>query len=297
MDNNLLNDILEHISKGTRKALNEAEQSSIDYAENDDFSIIDYIFDLSDLIKTKEDLISDCILPLRTHSEMSGFSGPFRVTGDTIKKINESATRTYPYEELIKYYRNKIGVQPGFIKAEIHANKIETIVLFVNLHDNLDFVKDAMSQFGWSYSCKYNTVYFGVPLIAVSFDPMFQDSVNEEIIKNPLLFHWTPDYLYPVIMKEGLKSKSENYNFSYPPKIHLLKGTISEDECNNIGELLCDANKDSRNNGNYVLLNIDTTKIPYAIDYFYDPRYEFGYYTKQDIPVIAISKKLKRLFK
>lgn len=90
--------------------------------------------------------------------------------------------------------------------------------------------------------------------------------------------------------------KSNNYKFSYPPKIHLIKGSANNEEIYNIGLQLCNENKDIRNNREYILLNIDTTNILDKVEFFYDPRYEFGYYTKQYIDISCISKNAEHNF-
>ena len=64
----------------------------------------------------------------------------------------------------------------------------------------------------------------------------------------------------------------------------------------NIGEQLCIANKDFRNDKNYVLLNINVKNLLDKIDFFYDPRYDCGYYTKQPIDKQYISKNMNYHF-
>jgi len=76
-----------------------------------------------------------------------------------------------------------------------------------------------------------------------------------------------------------------------------MKGSIDMYNCYLLGEQLYKSNKNLLNDGKYALLNVDTTKIPYKIDFFYDPRYEHGYYTKQKICKEAISQKEMHLFK
>jgi len=223
------------------------------------------------------------------NAESSGYGGPYMIINDKFNKLYESATRTYSCEEIIKHYRTKLGLEPGFIKAEIGSNNVQVITLFINNYNNLEFIKEAMEQFGWSYAFSKSCNLYGFNLMAVYFDPIFQDNVNDEVKQCLLLYHWTPKYHLEEIIKNGLIPKSENCLFSYPPKIHLLKGNIDEINKISIGKQLCKVNKNTKNTGEYILLNIDTTKIPYEINFFYDPRYEFGYYTKEYICKEAIT--------
>lgn len=226
----------------------------------------------------------------------SGFGGPFFVDNGHIK-LNESApSRTYSVSEVTKLAASKLGLNPGNVISLIFANSVETCVLILNKFDNKDFVINGMQSFGWSYSHSDDATFKSYDISVLHFDPIFQDIVNSEIEKCSLLYHWTPRYNFSTIMKHGLTPKSNNYRFSYPPKIHLIKGFATNEEINNIGLQLCNENKDTRNNREYVLLNIDTTNILDDVEFFYDPRYEFGYYTKQHINKSCISKNKEHKF-
>ena len=289
----LYNKIMESISKEVKKTLNEGLPLE---HHNDDYDEINYIFDLDDLLTDNNLKLFD-ILPLRKLSNMAGFGGSFMINENGSFLLYENTpSRTYSVKEVTNEAWSKLGLQPGFVVSQIAENKIETCVLLLDKFDNKNFVIEGMKAFGWSYAYEMDTVYNNRNILVISFDPMFQDVVNEEIKNCSLLKHWTLFYNFNSIMQNGLIPKSNNFIFSYPPKIHLIKGTADKNEILKIGKMLCNANHDSRNDKNYVLLNINAKDLLDKIDFFYDPRYEWGYYTKQPIDKQYISKNMNYHF-
>lgn len=122
----------------------------------------------------------------------------------------------------------------------------------------------------------------------MSFDTMFQKDVSDEARQYQYLYHWTPLYNLESIIKNSLIPCSENKLFDYPNRLHLIKGNTSQNEIFNIGRQLCATNKKRQNNGDYVLLSINLSQVPNNTEIYYDPRYEWGYYTKVQIPYSAI---------
>lgn len=284
---NLYNKIMESISKEVKKTLNEGLPLE---HHNDDYDEINYIFDLDELLKNKKDLEFLNRTPLKLIASGAGFGEPFMINEGKIELLEKTPSRTYSIEEVTKLARPKLGLDYGWIKSMIFANNIETCVLTLDKFDNKDFIIEGMKAFGWSFAYEEKGEYDLYDLVVLHFDPMFQDVVNEEIKKCSLLKHWTPFYNFNSIMQNGLIPKSNNFIFSYPPKIHLIKGTANNSEIMFIGTQLCIANKDIRNDKNYVLLNINAKDLLDKIDFFYDPRYEWGYYTKRSIDKQYISK-------
>ena len=283
---NLYNKIMGSISKVVKKTLNEG--LPLEY-HNDNYDKINYIFDLDELLKNKKDLEFLNRTPLKLIASGAGFGGPFMINEGKIELLEKAPSRTYSIEEVTKLARPKLGLDHGWIKSMIFANNIETCVLTLDKFDNKDFIIEGMNTFGWSFAYEEKCEYDLYNLVVLHFDPMFQDVVNEEIKNCSLLKHWMPFYNFNSIMQNGLIPKSNNFIFSYPPKIHLIKGIADNYQIMNIGEQLCLANKDPRNDKNYVLLNINAKELLDKIDFFYDPRYDWGYYTKQPIDKQYIS--------
>ena len=216
----------------------------------------------------------------------SGYGGKFM--GADGKILKEEATSTLSVEETKRQIQNKFKLKDWQFATQKGCNGIRLVVLYPGIFKNTRLIKEAMAACGWSLAIKGHIIKNKMIWRAMSFDPIFQKNIAPEARQYRYLYHWTPQYCYDAISNEGLKPKSENKLFDYPDRLHLIKGNTPQDEILNIGWQLCQSNKRSKNNGNYVLLSIDLTKISDNFEFFYDPRYEWGYYTKAAIPLAAI---------
>jgi hypothetical protein len=198
--------------------------------------------------------------------------------------------RTYSIEEVKKELMSKFYFHDWQIREQQGANNIKLILLFSQRNQNAQVVISEMETLGWSKSYITPQVTInGVPIIAISFDPMYQPSINSTVRQWAYLLHLSPSYNKNGILKNGLLPFSKNSKFDYPPRLHFLKPTIPQMKLYEIGKQLCQANKDSRNNGDYSLFRIDLDKVSEDIVFYFDPRYEYGIYTKQEIPSNAIT--------
>ena len=102
------------------------------------------------------------------------------------------------------------------------------------------------------------------------------------------MYHISPFVNKDSILKNGLIPTSRNNKFDYPPRVHLLMPSLSDNQLRNIARQLYDADNNPDNDGTYCLFQIDVNKLPIDIDFYFDGRYEKGVYTKQIIPRDAI---------
>ena len=215
-----------------------------------------------------------------------GFGGPFM--GSEGKIIKEEATHTLSVEETKEIILYKFNLEEWQFDTIMGANGITLAVLIPDIYDNINTLNMGMEACGWSYSNQIKVTKMGQQWVALTYDPMFQENVAVEAKNFRFLYHWTPEYRYSTIRKEGLYPRSENSDFKYQNRLHLLKGNLTKEQKMYIGEQLCRKNKNYKNSGRYILLKIDTTLIPETIEIYYDPRYQGGYYTKEPIPPTAI---------
>ena len=183
---NLYNKIMESISKEVKKTLNEGLPLE---HHNDDYDEINYIFDLDELLDDEKTLKYYDKFPLRF---LGGkvFGGPFMLNEDLeIELFEPQPTRTCSIEEVTKIGRALLGLDPGWVKTLIAANKIETCVLTLDKFDNINFIIEGMKAFGWTFSYDKTTIKDQRVFKSLHFDPMFQDVVNEEIKNCSLLKH------------------------------------------------------------------------------------------------------------
>lgn len=216
----------------------------------------------------------------------SGYGGKFM--GAEGKILKEEAQATLSIEETKKELLPKFGFESWQLGTTQGAHGIQLAVLIAKLGSNVTLLKDAMAACGWSFSTINETDLWGMTWLGLTFDPMFQDNVENDMRKCYFLFHWTPLYNYESIKKEGLQPRSENKKNEYPKRVHLIKDDIIPKNLMKIGEMLCNNNKSPNNDGKYVLLSINTTKIPKGTEVFFDPRFEHGYYMKTPISPEAI---------
>ena len=65
-----------------------------------------------------------------------------------IELFEPQPTRTCSIEEVTKIGRALLGLDPGWVKTLIAANKIETCVLTLDKFDNINFIIEGMKAFG-----------------------------------------------------------------------------------------------------------------------------------------------------
>lgn len=216
----------------------------------------------------------------------SGYGGHFM--GAKGRILKEEATETLSVEETMREIQLKFNFKDWQLATTSVANKIQLVILYPGILKNTKLIKDAMSACGWSLSTKGFIVRNFMIWKAMSFDPMFQEDVSSEARKYKKMYHWTPLYNYDSIKNIGLIPKSENLLFDYPDRIHLIKGNTPTELKLSLGKQLCDANKRLKNKGDYILLEINLSKISKGTGIYYDPRYEWGYYMKTPIEPEAI---------
>jgi len=240
----LYNKIMDSISKQVKNVLNEGIQLEISNIKNTIYDF-DYVFDdfeqIPDIERKRQYIIS-----------LSGFAKgfPYNHRISFINEsyyINEAATKTYDLKYTIKEMQSLFGLEDWQIKGYMNPGiQVKLMVIIGDIFDNKEALIKAMESYGWSFAFQSikkiidsNDKRIGQESwIMLHFDPMFQKSVNDEIALHPILFHWTPEYNIENIKKDGLIPKSDNYVFKYPPKIHLMKGTITNNEKLKFGNIL-----------------------------------------------------------
>lgn len=218
---------------------------------------------------------------------MSGYGGPFM--GVNGKILKEDATYTMSVYETKETMSRKFNLEDWQIGSMKGSNNISLMFLIPNIADNVPLLNSGMEACGWSYSNDIQVQRGWMKWIAMTYDPMFQENVASEARMYRYLYHWTPEYRYPIIKKEGLYPRSENSLFKYPNRLHVLKGDLDDERKLNIGMQLFQNNKDISNNGRYILLRINMQALPEDYELYYDPRFQGGYYLKEPIPVSAIT--------
>lgn len=261
------------IKKLIREAIGEI------FKEESDNDILEKVFHWS-LIPDEE--LEMQYWNLSAMVSMSGYGGPFM--GVDGKILKEEATYTMSIYETKQIISQKFKLEDWQIGTLKGMNEISLMFLIPNIDDNIELLNDGMAACGWCYSNSIKVKRKNMDWIALTYDPMFQENVATEAKEYRFLYHWTPEYKYSRIKREGLWPRSENFVFKYPNRLHLLNGDLTDEQMLNIGWQLFSNNKEVNNNGRYVLLKIDVQSLPDDYKIYYDPRFQGGYYTKEPIP-------------
>lgn len=85
------------------------------------------------------------------------------------------------------------------------------------------------------------------------------------------------------IMRDGLIPNHKNYVFNYPPRTYLMQGDATDEQMWGLGQQLCIANRNPKNDGTYNVIIVDVKDIDEGIRFFYDHNSEIGIFTEQTI--------------
>jgi len=262
------NDIRKIVESKLKKLITKSKYFDIDNLSNNELNWI------------KSNLEGIC--------QSSCFGGPFMEIDGNI--IAEQAKVTMSPEDVRSEMIKKFRLKEYQIIITTYANHIRIVILTSINQKNVRLIIKAMDACGWSIATRRPVRNDkGEMFMELSFDPIFQNDESTIIRSAKFLYHWIPYYHFDSIITNGLEPRSENDLFEYPPKIHILKGNIPSDEVYNIGKSLCMVNNKEQNDGRYVLLSIDLSKVPNDVEFYYDPRYEYGCYAKKKIDAQALN--------
>lgn len=276
---------LQLLEKHIRKIVNETLSNALKNKAKESLRIEDY-WNLSKLTdKQWKKLNVDLSLFLCG----KGIGEPLRFEDGKVKVTESFEKYTLPYNEVKIKLENELFFDDWQIIEQNGCNGIKVILLLSDIGKNLDIVIAKMKTLGW-FKVAISPIanYNGIPVRAVSFDPMYQETIKDTVRKWRYLFHLSPLYNKESILQKGLIPTSQNLYFDYPPRVYLLKPTTSQVEMKNFAKELSRKNSNPNNNGNYCLFQADLDFVPSDIDFYFDPRYEYGVFTEQPLPRNAI---------
>lgn len=205
-------------------------------------------------------------------------------------KINESVENvTKSVEEVKKDLINNLNFEDWQIISQNGCNGIKVILLFAGIGDNEEVIEKEMESLGWFKTTMTVDNNWVPPLKAISFDPMYLPEIEDPAKRWKYFFHISPEYNEKNILENGLTPSAKNRIFRYPPRIYLLKPLIPIENIRTLAEILYKADDAPENNGKYDIFQVFTRVLPKEVKFYYDPRYEFGVYTEQPIPSLALN--------
>lgn len=206
--------------------------------------------------------------------------------------VKKLITESLSPNEVVDKVRDRFQLPPHFVVAREAFHKIYVYVITASIGDNPDEIINFMKKLGYFLSNRTSRQNVkGMVWETLQFEPtsQLQDDITDKLKEAySSLYHWTQLRFLENIMSQGLKPSSRNDLFSYPDRIYLMEPLISVPAMINLGRQLFLASRDPQNNGEYVLLAVDLTKLNEAVRLFYDPNSELGVFTEQQIPSSAL---------
>ena len=218
----------------------------------------------------------------------SSYSNPVSMvmTGN----LDEGLIHTYPSDKVIPYLKKYFNIIDGQIRSEIGLNGEERIIIFVpTIKDNLTVIEQVMDRLGWFCSDKNGFRTVSPDWKIMQFEKKFQDDYNDEIRKNNTkLYHIAPTYYKNKIMKIGFVPKSTNADFRYPERVYFIYGKHDAVDFLNFIDMLNIGDKAVKSGGKYTVFELDMTKIPKRVKFYYDGNFDYGVFTTDAIPPSTI---------
>lgn len=249
---------------------------------NRKISNLEKLFDLS---KIPKNVLDRCYRDVSRIRPFEGVWNPLFKDKEG-KYVFENDARVTPADEVKRAIENKYGLEDWqFIIIRKNYN-IEFCVCIADFPGSIREITEDFEQMGYflSISLKHKDSN-GREWRKMQFEPKYQMDQSREILYKGDLKHWTPKYNLENILREGLKPKSENSYLKYPDRIFLFAGDTPQAIVDLFWRVLNKNNRDKRNNGEYVLLNIDSKKmLRNNFSVYYDANMPFAVYTEQTIP-------------
>ena len=201
--------------------------------------------------------------------------------------IKEAVGDILPPDTVVKNILNKYNLPPQFVIKREHFHKIFVYAITALIGDNDKLIEEDMKKMGYFLSKRGNVIEIqGMRFQILQFEPssQLQEDITDMVkSKFDILYHWTPSFCVDGILREGLIPSNKNSVFNYLPRTYLMEGNSTDAQRLYLGRLLCSANNDPNNNGQYALMVIDIEDLDDSIRFYYDPNSEIGIYTEQPI--------------
>lgn len=175
------------------------------------------------------------------------------------------------------------------VTYDIHDSSIGVIIPAIKV--DIDIIKKAMDV---------NDYYVAMETIcedetgrwyAMIFEPVFMDSINEEIKKYDYILHLTPASNLESIQLNGFIPKEKDSGLKNPPRLYFFVQNTPYSEMREpiIGMIQTDDTKTKETS--YVMIYVSVKKLFKTVPdimFYEDPRTEYGVYTDCAIPADCI---------
>lgn len=235
----------------------------------------------------------------------------------TMDRINldEMIYHTIPSERVVRYLKgcfnfadpDDFDIDENYGIAKIaEARGTEVIQLWIREKDEED-VKKIMGKMGWFCLGRATTGMYARPKVAgllrLQFEKKFDNDKTEEVLEHPYLYHYTTAKAYKKIKRIGLVPKMTSWDlFGGKGKDYTNSLYKNTNDDVNYGRIYLfadipdkgdpkkyfgDKNSLAKNN-EFLLLKIDTKKLPKDIKFYQDIKQTGAVFTYDNIPPSAI---------
>lgn len=203
--------------------------------------------------------------------------------------MNEGLIQTYNPEKIENYVKREYKLedwQYRIIDNRPNGTRALNIVTLPGQRRIERLSKEFDNRFGWYLTHEFDWEHptSKKKYKVLEFRSKFSDNskAQEEVEKNPILWHATTYASYQKILKRGFIPKSRNKVFKYPDKVHFL---IDRFSINDVIEFCKKLRKYSDHKlEDWVILKVDVRSAGREIARFYwDPDFEGSVFTYENI--------------
>lgn len=211
--------------------------------------------------------------------------------------LKEGIKYSLDINKVIHEISKKYGLDDWQYEIEKMENDISVALIVPHIYQNENLIIEDMTCMGYFEMNRWTINVNDLIYTVIRFDPRYPKSITNDVHNMRIIYHYSPKYNLSSIQENGFVPQHKNKKFTYPPRLHFLKGDIDNKNLYNIGKQLCDNNDDVRNTGEYILFTLDTDRIPDNVEFIGDSCYEFGICTEDKIPYDCVLSIKEEKFK
>lgn len=203
--------------------------------------------------------------------------------------LAEAEYATYPIYTTISYVSKALQIPLSQFSIVEKSDGTDIIKLkTINDADLIKSVNKAMHLCGY-YDSYTQLVNGDKRFISVTYEPKFNDSVNEFVFKEKILYHISPLPYKNKILKRGFVPKSGNSVFKYPDRTYFFLGSVGKEEVKSWIPVFKSKNK-KYGDKPYCLYTLDVSKIPRNVNFYSNPNLKNAIYTMDNISPYTITQ-------
>lgn len=258
-------------------------KKNVDY---DDYTVLDDMLDKLDFSHIPKGSAKRQYVNFKLVKRMPTY-GDLLFDTSKSRRLSESVG-TYDIEQVREEIMCSYALEDWQFVIKKGCNDIKVAIVIPNIDENDEMIKSDIESFGYYESNRDERMIDGKRYLIIQFNPRYPGSINNTVRTMSCILHISPKYNLESIKENGFIPQHRNERFSYPDRIHFLRGSVTENEIVNIGQQLCDSNNNPLNTGEYVLFTLSVSKIPKDVDFIGDACYELGICTEDRIPYDAV---------